>query len=61
MSQSNEKPSQAEFGLTRAFLAQQGFSQQWIQQHVNSGMTRGEAADALKAAMRELPKAHNGT
>jgi len=42
------------FGLLRAYLAQQGFSQAWIGEHTDNSKTRGENADMLKAAMKEL-------
>lgn len=62
MGNRNEVPSATEFGLLRAFLAKpdengKRVSQKWIEEHTNSSMTRQEAAEALKTAMRELPKA----
>lgn len=54
----NEKPDAAEFGLLRAFLAQQGFTQQWIQDNTGSPneLTRAEITSQLKEAMKILPK-----
>lgn len=51
-----DTPSQAEFGELRAFLAQQGFTQQWIQSHTDITKTRAEIVDDLRAAMKVLPK-----
>lgn len=52
-----ETMPQAEFGHLRAYLAQKGFSQQWITEHTDITKTRAEIVDDLRAAMRVLPKA----
>lgn len=54
MSNKDEVHSPEAFGLLRAYLARQGFSQSWIQEHTDNSRTRGENADALKAAMRDI-------
>ena len=56
----NDYPDAAEFGLLRAYLAINKFTQAWIKEVIGndpSAYTRAEIADLLKAAMKELPKA----
>ena len=52
--QKDEVARTSEFGLLRAYLAQQGISQEWINLHVDNTDTRGENADKLKLAMKDL-------
>ena len=61
MKPSNEKPSAAEFGLLRAFLAQKGVSQATIDERVPAGahatMTRADIVVEMKAMCQSFPKA----
>ena len=52
--QKDEVARTSEFGLLRAYLAQQGVSQEWINQHVDNTDTRGESTVKLKLAMKDL-------
>lgn len=52
----NEVPSQAEFGLLRAYLAQQGCPQSWIKDHTDPTDTRSETVQKLREAMRVFTK-----
>ena len=55
-------PPAAEFGLLRAFLTQNGFSQAWINQTIGTApnsRTRAEITEQLKLALRALPKNTN--
>ena len=52
--QKDEVARTNEFGLLRAYLAQQGISQEWINLHVDNTDTRAESAEKLKVAMKTL-------
>ena len=59
MSDSTGTPDAAEFGLLRAFLAINGFSQAWINDSIGTapdGRTRAEISAELRAALFTLPK-----
>jgi len=52
-------PTAAEFGLLRAFLARNKFTQSWIQSVIGNapaGKTRAQITELLKAAIKVLPK-----
>lgn len=61
MKSPNEKPSAAEFGEIRAWLATKGVAQATINQYVPAGahatMTRGQIVEALKTMCRNFPRA----
>jgi len=59
MAAKNEVPNAQDFGLMRAYLAQQGFTQAWINATVGTapnGRTREQITAELRTAMRTLPK-----
>ncbi len=53
-------PNAAEYGLYRAYLAQQGVPQSWILDvwgnGTVAGRSRGELAEQLRAAFKASPK-----
>ena len=59
MKPSDETPPANEFGQMRAYLAQQGFTQAWIDSTVGAtpdGRTRSEIATELRAGLKVLPQ-----